>query len=804
MIADNSAVTRQLQLEEEAVQIGVARYREAMQQRPLSELPPGLALLKGAMSPMVQAIEEFKATKGAGRLGHTKKFLRKLDDAEIAFMTIKRVINAIALREPLQRVAISLATWLKDHEEYRRFSSEHPGYLYAVEKNLKTAHMGHRKAVIQRARRKMGVEDTVWTEKDKLHIGVKLIEILIQVTGIAQKVLHNKHYLLVPTSDVDVWLRDKHAVCELLNPLFLPMVVPPRPWNCPYGGGLIGNAITFKSKLVKTRNRKTLMALEDKPMPLIYRAINGLQATPWMINKFVLGVLNDLWVSGDALGGLPTQHSQPLPAKLWDSDDEYAYLKATDPDAIKRWKREATDVYDRRIKEDSKRVALIQKLYVADKLSREAKLYYVWELDFRGRLYPLQTHISPQADDSGKSLIKFANGLPLGERGAYWLMIHLANSYGVDKVSFEDRVAWVQSNARLIIDSASNPLDGDRFWTSADSPFQFLAACEEYAGLDKEGYSYCSHLPIGLDGSCNGLQNFSALLLDEVGGAVVNLIPRDSPADIYQEVADKLLAKVQADAIEGNYYAQLWLNNPLSWRKTVKRGVMTTPYGAKRYGLKDQLMAELLKHDIKISPHEDNFKPCAYLGEKLYAAIGETVIAARNAMDWLQETAKLFSKEGLPITWTTPSGFNVRQEYKKQILRRIKTYWGSSNVQLSLQQDTDKLDKMRQVNGISPNFIHSLDASHLHLTVCKCLDAGITDFAMIHDSYATHAANTDLLNQLLREAFVEQYASKDIMADFREQILAQVPPELAAKIPLLPPKGSLDLSLVLQSKYFFA
>jgi DNA-directed RNA polymerase len=89
------------------------------------------------------------------------------------------------------------------------------------------------------------------------------------------------------------------------------------------------------------------------------------------------------------------------------------------------------------------------------------------------------------------------------------------------------------------------------------------------------------------------------------------------------------------------------------------------------------------------------------------------------------------------------------------------------------------------------------------LTVCTAKDNGVASFAMIHDSYGTHAANTHLLAASLRAAFVEQY-EREVLTDFRDELAAQLQPELAADLPPLPPSGDLDLSLVEQSAYFFA
>jgi DNA-directed RNA polymerase len=46
--------------------------------------------------------------------------------------------------------------------------------------------------------------------------------------------------------------------------------------------------------------------------------------------------------------------------------------------------------------------------------------------------------------------------------------------------------------------------------------------------------SYVSHLPVHMDGSCNGLQHYAALGRDEAGGRAVNLLPSNTPQDVYK------------------------------------------------------------------------------------------------------------------------------------------------------------------------------------------------------------------------------------------------------------------------------
>ena len=143
------------------------------------------------------------------------------------------------------------------------------------------------------------------------------------------------------------------------------------------------------------------------------------------------------------------------------------------------------------------------------------------------------------------------------------------------------------------------------------------------------------------------------------------------------------------------------------------------------------------------------------------------------------------------------------QDYRAQKLIQVKTVYGGIRLQCGLWTDTPKLVKRKMSSGIAPNFVHSLDAAHCMSTVNLCRENGIQNFAMVHDSYGTLAADAGKLAYYLREAFIRQY-TRDVLKEFRDEIAKQLPPELAAELPPLPPKGGLDLGAVRQSRYFFA
>ena len=199
---------------------------------------------------------------------------------------------------------------------------------------------------------------------------------------------------------------------------------------------------------------------------------------------------------------------------------------------------------------------------------------------------------------------------------------------------------------------------------------------------------------------------------------------------------------------------------------------------------------------------DDKFRSASYLAQHIWSSIGEVVIAARAAMAWLRGSASILAKQGLPIVWTTPDGLPVMQQYPATMDRRVKTQIGDQIIKLRLREDIEGLDARRQVSGISPNWVHSLDATHLRMCVTLALANDITAFSMVHDSFGTHAANSELLSQCLRHAFVDMYKNNDVMEDFRTETSAVLPD--GEELPPTPPRGTLEIEGLLESDFFFA
>ena len=853
---EQSLFDRQVALEAEMVSRGTNLFKKKVSDAKVggkeSTTAYGSFLTKKAIAPVAAAIRVFTGetkTGKAGRKNVAAGYLRDIDAEVIAFISLRCCLNFVSTQVTFQNAAITVASQLENEARLTYFEKANiDEYRKATKATENTRHERHKQAVFRYIASKNDIDLPTWPKRDKLLIGQKLIEIVIDTTGFIEITADYKAqkgkpkegmayiYNIVGSKKCLDWISRMNDFSELAAPEFMPTIIPPCPWTRPYGGGYY--SLYKPMVLVKGGSNNYLEELDlaADSMPEVYRAINAMQDTGYTINKPVLDVMRQLWEAGGDVAGIPSRDNYTLPrcpvcgaeipSRIGNKDRRHSCFE--DINALSGWKRDAALVYEKNISTLSKRVQFARTLNIADRFKDEKAVYFPMQLDFRGRCYAVPSFLNPQGADPAKGLLMFEKGKPLSdnEDAVKWLAIHGANTWGNDKVSLDDRYAWVLEQEANILAIAENPHD-NRMWFDADKPWQFLAFCFEWAEFKKVGPSFVSRLPVAMDGTCNGLQIFSLMLRDPIGGMATNLLPTDKPQDIYQIVADKTIEKLREKTATGvEVYrkddTKLWYDEKdfayrlLGFginRKSTKRQVMVLPYGGTFRSCCEYTLEHITERlndsavdDVYGISHQNAFAVSHFLAGLIWEAIGETVVAARVAMGFLQKLASLAAAEGLPVNWNTPIGFLVSQAYINMKEYRVKTRLGASIIRLTVKEEGEerKIDKRRQRNGISPNFVHSLDAAAMFRSICLAMDAGVSSFMMIHDSYGVPASDAASMAHCLRTAFVRMFTEEDVLASLRDSIAAMLPEESLAKLPELPEKGDLDITKVLYSAYFFA
>lgn len=815
-MTNDNVIEREHQLEKQAAEKGAAKVRKmiakAKEKGLGADTPGGVALMKRAVEPLSKAIAATLEAAKAGRAGRRHVALATMElmpPDVLAYLTIREALHAAISSDRLTTAAIDIGRVVEEELRLQAFDGAEPGLYATLMRRLseRGAQAGHAGRVFVHTANKNDIELPTLTKTEKLHLGTKLVELLMESTGFVER--HNvrdgkkEKAILRPTEAVLKWIEDANLRAELLSPAYAPMVCPPRDWEGASGGGYMSPA--FKAlPLVKSCSKAHRALLEQADLTIVLRSLNSIQRTPWRINTQVLEVMTEVWERGLEIA-MPNREDRlvpPFPAGHVAAATPAEGWANVAPEVKKRWMRAARGVHEHNASTRGKRIGISQIIKTAQELAGEPQIFFPHQLDFRGRAYAVPTGLNPQGNDHAKALLTFAaeRGKPINDaRAAGWLAIDGANRFGFDKAGLEERIQWVADREEQILYSAECPL-GDLWWTEADEPWRFLAFCFDYAGFLREGYGYVSALPCSSDGTCNGLQHFSAMLRDPVGGAAVNLVPGDKPSDIYQRVADRVIEKLRED--QDNWQSRGWIDFGIN-RKITKRPVMVLPYGGKFKSCMGYVRDAV---DEKIAEGAENpfgdelSKASTALARFVWDSIGDVVVAARDAMDWLQKCASASTAKGQAISWKTPSGFPAYQCYMDKKDRRVKTRLQGSLVYLSIKEDTDKLDKAKQRNSVSPNFVHSMDAAAMMLTIDMALDNNVNAFAMIHDSYGTVAADMDMLAACIRHAFVDMYEEHDVLNEFREGL----PEEVRVETNERPPLGTLDIKQVLQSQFFFA
>jgi DNA-directed RNA polymerase len=563
----------------------------------------------------------------------------------------------------------------------------------------------------------------------------------------------------------------------------------------------------------KKPHQAAVKKVKEGCMDYAVDTINKLGDVGWRINPFVFSVFKE--------------------AKTHQGKTPFKAMKEVDPE---------------------KKASLLIELGAIERLAERNlnnAFYHLYNFDFRGRIYPNTAFLHEQSSDNAKGLLLLDSSVPLGGDGMYWLCVHTANMFGNDKVSLDERAQFVLDNWQTYMGYVEDPLINDD-WMDADKPLCFLACCSELALINdwvnshgQKVEDFQSNLPIYIDGSNNGVQHLVAMSKDEKIAHLVNLVPQEIPGDVYMFIADKTMEVVNKEATKtplsvskrfedvclslsklkegiakassnpkselyrksvsklGEYKnqnydlkkqmgAMFWnkIKDRKTWRKTVKRPVMTLGYGGTPHGMVD--MVEDDTRGLSTYLRDKDYSWSVYLGHLIYKTCKKELEGPAAMLDMFEKLGLLENSKNKHVAYNQiVTGFPMVQLYVEGKTSRIKLYRGESvyDISVSLRQKKE-LNKAKQKQSTAPNIVHSVDAAHLTMVVHDA-DYEVT---VVHDSFGCHAGNMGYMFEHVRNKFVELYELEPLEHIF-EQMNA---------LHLIPEKGNLNVSEIIQSDFAFA
>jgi DNA-directed RNA polymerase len=695
---------------------------------------------------LVEVTEKVKelAENHAGTAGRYNKILFDSvvdkDWMTVAYIGITETLKTVGHdKNSLQMVIHGIGTQLEEHYRLTLFETEHKDEVEQLKKSLKkrkSTDTAHARRLLNHHMKKQKMNWEFWDIETKAHLGARVLRVILEVYDDVfeveeiQEGKKTKNRIKV-TEEFTNW---KKAFIDFRS----EWITPPKPlkvqalnWSDEGDGGFH----TERLKVPKVKCRGKVHESKIKSMPEVDAALNKQQAVKWVINKGMLQRVQEV-LNSEVFKGIKnlqeTKHTKLedyLRRKNGELTEEMRKEKTT-------WKKSEKDAHEDNIKVTARMLRISRTVKLAVELADWEELYFVYNCDLVGRMYCNSEGLNTQGGDLEKSLLDFKKQYKVSKEGRRWLQITTGKYFGI-KGSEEQLLKWYKENEEKI--KAVRDDWNVEWWTKAKKPWLFLRICtevfEEYSGM-----------PVPVDGVCNGLQHYAAMMRCKKTAENLGMITGE-PSDVYTLVKE---------ALEKIYDTQDWLV-----RDFAKTPVMLVAYGITK-GSMLRLIWATLGGDVSYA--ESN-----QIGQNLWDALNDIIGAALEGMEILKQEYK----EGF-MEWVSPTGFVCYQPYEKLDTIVIKLTL-SNSVRINMKKGTGVPSVRKQRSAYPANKIHSMDAAH----AVRIVNNTKTEIRCTHDEFAVHCNRVLDLQETIREEFIKLYENVKLK------------------------DGDLDLEQIRRKKYFF-
>ncbi len=245
-----------------------------------------------------------------------------------------------------------------------------------------------------------------------------------------------------------------------------------------------------------------------------------------------------------------------------------------------------------------------------------------------------------------------------------YLKIDVANSFGLDKSNWNDRISWFDENAEKL----------NQKLNEAKEPALFYAGCKAYAAAqagEPTGYM------ISLDATSSGLQLLAALTGDRRASELCNVVDTGEREDAYTKIYDFMLEYIGEEA-------------KIS-REDVKQSVMTALYSSKA-------------------------EPKRVFGEGALLDLFYDVMqhVAPGAWELNEAMLGLWNSNALSHDWVLPDNFHV----KVKVMDNIKENFNFLNAPYDCFTKVNR--PMKEGRSLGANTIHSIDGMIVREITRRC------------------------------------------------------------------------------------
>lgn len=253
--------------------------------------------------------------------------------------------------------------------------------------------------------------------------------------------------------------------------------------------------------------------------------------------------------------------------------------------------------------------------------------------------------------------------------GKQYLQISIANSFGLDKCTWDERLSWFNTNESQL----------DQLIQQAEDPAMFYAGTQAWNAVQRgEAIGF----PISLDATSSGLQILAALTGDRRAAELCNVVDTGKRQDAYTIIFDRMVNYLTktVGAAAGNIS-----------REDCKQAIMTSLYGS---------IAE----------------PKKVFGEGMQLNVFYKTMAhaAPAAWDLNEAFLDIWNPEALSHDWILPDNFHVHVKVMAQVKETVHFMNEPYDVFYKVNAPVE------EGRSLGANTIHSLDGMIVREITRRC------------------------------------------------------------------------------------
>lgn len=507
----------------------------------------------------------------------------------------------------------------------------------------------------------------------------KLLDIEEEIDKVGNELQWIRLYIPIPTLD--------DSDIPVMTGSLMPMVVPPRDWkaNEKHGGYL-----SDKFKLILNKG-------DDFQEENAIKHLNTLQQIEWRI-------------SPNALKANPVQ--------FWVDS------------AVKKGTAEGPAFHVAKQKKEFYNKAL--------NYYKEETVYLPWNMDFRSRTYAKGYIVNSQGDKITKGTLIPKNSKKFTERGLYWQTVNIANLFGDDKLTFQDRFDKYSKSPDELREAVEE----------ADSPIEYMNAIDS---LEEAQLTGSADSLVYMDASNQALQMYAILTGDRRTAEACNLANGNNRADAYAMFSDRINKRLNTDFFTRNH---------------TKWALMTAMYG--KMDITSEIFKVMFPGENQTDCHiavaeqfnlsfDNEENRCLEFDAIVNHALEDIAPRAIETMNIILGHHDARAKV---IKWKTTNGFKVQFDVKEKMQYDF-AYTFKNGYMFSLAGSYTRYNCSDSSRALAPNVIHSFDGYVASEVVNRMKERGLF-ITTIFDAFGCHANDVDVMMEIYEDILVELLDSNEL------------------------------------------